>query len=492
MAPLARPNGARSRGLRPGPRRPPTCRHTWWWQIPVLTGAKVTFEPRERVAVDASPLRGLLWLAALWLEASTAIQPLRAQEAEAFAPTSRVRAEVNAAMGALRYGGSAVDGGANAAAGFPLLNGLSLSHDARLTIDTSFTGQDLLRIRLRSGNFGPSGFFSNPPTPLTRLDFAFEEPLCAADDGACSRNRISVNRAYLQFSLSPEVRVSVGGRIMQGDMLPVWPSVYNDAPILELFQRSGAAGAYNRRVGSGFGAWWQPRGTLRGVSIAYAYVASGGNNGAPGQGGLFTTAAAQTSTVQVAYTRPNWNLTAAYTRNGQQALLRGTPLASGLAAGSRNGAIGSWSLAGYWQPSAAGWIPSISAGLGHDRFTFATYPVAGLSGVHTSSWSVGLSWSDAFGAGNSLSMAVGAPAHVTQLKGLGGSSLNDAGLAFELATRIHLSDNFSLTPAVFWLTRPRGAMAGTSSLSEAAGSPPAHDSGSFGVWAGLVRATLRF
>jgi hypothetical protein len=442
--------------------------------------------------IGSLAIGALLRLTTFWLAGVTASQPLRAEETQDFTPTTTIRAEVNAVMGALRYEGSAVEGGGNAAAGFPLLNALSANHDARLTIDTSFTGQDLFRVRFRSGNFGPSGFFSNPPTPLTRLDFAFEEPLCTDDDDTCSRNLITVNRAYLQFPLSPEIRLSVGGRIMQLDMLPVWPSVYNDSPILELFQRAGAAGAYSRRVGSGFGAWWQPDGAWKGISIAYAYVASEGNNGAPGRGGLFTVAAAQTSTVQVAYTRPHWNLTAAYTRNGQQALLRGTPLASQLAADSRDGAIGSWSLAGYWQPSEAGWIPSISAGWGHDRFAFASYPVAGLSGVQTTSWYLGLNWSDVFAPGNTLSMAVGAPAHVTRLEGLEGPGIDDTGLAFELATRIRLSDTFSLTPAVFWLTRPRGAMASTSDLSEALRSPQAADSASLGVWAALLRATLRF
>jgi hypothetical protein len=434
----------------------------------------------------------LLRLTGFLLAGQTTAQPLRAQEGEAFTPTTTIRAEVNAVMGALRYGGSAVDVGANTAAGLPLLNAFSVNHDARLTIDTSFTGQDLFRVRLRSGNFGPSGFFSNPPTPLTRLDFAFEEPLCGAGTDGCRRNLVTVNRAYLQVPLSPEIRLSVGGRIMQRDMLPVWPSVYDDSPILELFQRAGAAGAYSRRVGSGFGASWQPEGAWKGVSVAYAYVASEGASGSPAQGGLFTAAAAQTSTVQVAYTRPHWNLTAAYTRNGQRALLRGTPLASQLAAGSRDGAIHSWSLAGYWQPSAAGWMPSISAGWGRDRFAFASFPVAGLSGVRATSWSVGLGWSDVFAPGNTISMAVGAPAHVTHLEGLEDSSIDDSGLAFELATRIRLSDTFSLTPAVFWLTRPRGAMAATSDIREALRTPRANDSASLEVWAALLRATLRF
>jgi hypothetical protein len=149
-------------------------------------------------------------------------------------------------------------------------------------------------------------------------------------------------------------------------------------------------------------------------------------------------------------------------------------------------------LAGYWQPSRAGWLPAISAGFGADRFAFAQFPVQGLTGVRTTSWSVGLSWVDAFSPGNSVSLAVGAPAHVTRLDGVDNRGVDDSGLAFELATLIRLSDGFSLTPAVFWLTRPRGAMAGTTSLSEALLPAAGGEEPSLSVWGALVRATLRF
>lgn len=436
-------------------------------------------------------LSGLGWLPVLGCGSATA-EPLVAADVEAFSPTTIVRSEVNAVMGALHYGGSAVDGSTNRATGFPLLNAVSINHEIRFTVDTSFTGRDLFRVRLRSGNFGPSGWFSNPPTPLSRLDIAFEEPLCTAGDDGCTRNPVTVNRAYLQVPLGAGLRLSAGSRIMQLDMLPVWPSVYTGAPILELFQRAGAAGVYSRRVGSGFGLSWQPEGIWKGLSLAYATVAPRGDVGDPGAGGLYSAVGGQTNTLQLGYTRPNWNLTAAYTRTAQGALLRGTPLASQLAAESSGGGIGSWSLAGYWQPATAGWLPSISAGWGHDRFTFTTYPVAGVSGVRSTSWYVGLGWSDLFGAGNSLSMAVGAPTHVSRIGGLDDGAIDDSGLAFEVATLIRLSDTFSLTPAVFWLSRPRGAMAGTASLSEALLPGKGEAVPSLSVWGALVRATFRF
>lgn len=409
--------------------------------------------------------------------------PLAARGQDAFTPTTTARVEMNVVTGALdTVGGTA---------GFPPLDALTLNHDTRLTLDASVTGQDLWRVRLRAGNFGPSGFFSNPPTPLTRLDVAFQEPLCPGVAEGCG-NAVSVNRAFLQVPLGEAIRVTAGSRLMQADLLPVWPSVYTTSPILELFQRAGAAGAYSRRVGSGFGAWWEPRGRLRGVTLAYGFVAPRGGEAAPARGGWFTAGADDTSTVQLAYTHPNGNLTATWTRNGERAQLRGTPLASQLAAGASGGALQSWSLAGYWQPSRPGWRPAISAGWGVDRFAFTSLPVAGLTGVTTTSWSVGLSWVDAWGPGNSVMAAMGAPAHVTRLEGLAGRRVDDSGLAFELATRIRLSDAFSLTPAVFWLTRPRGAMGNTASLHEVLGPGAAGGGGGPRVWGALVRGTLRF
>lgn len=443
------------------------------------------------------------WLLAAWF--SGAAGPLLAQElppdppqaatevleATRFAPTTTVNLQINGVLGGLRYDGSAVDRASNTAVGAPLLNGVSFNHELRLTIDTSFTGQDLLRIRLRSGDFAPSGFFSNPPTPLSRLDVAFHEPACGPGEEGCSGRLVSINRAYLQLPLSPEIRLSVGPRIMQLDMLPVWPSVYNASPILDLFQFAGSPGTYSKRLGGGFGLWWQPRGGLQGLSLGYAYVAgeAGGNQQG---GGLLSGSSSQTSTVQLALTRSQWNITGAWSLSGPQVRLRGTPLASQLAAGGRDGSLGSWSLAGYWQPRRSGWLPSISAGWGQDRFRFGTPALAGLSGVRSRSWYTGLVWSDVLGVGNSLGMAVGSPVHVIAIHTPSQNGIDDRGLAFELFYRIQLSDELSVTPALFWLSRPRGALSGSADLSQALLFPAASGEASLGVWAGLIRTTLRF
>jgi len=442
------------------------------------------------------PLAGRArWLAALSIVAAPAA-PLAAQEppglgspaaggsseaireASNFAPTTTLHLQINAVLGALQYSGSVLDSAANTAAGAPLLNGVSVNHEARLTVDTSFTGQDLVRIRLRSGDFAPSGFFTNPPTPLTRLDFAFQDPACSPGDAACPAQLVSLDRAFLQLPLTPELRLSLGPRIMQLDMLPVWPSVYNASPILDLFQYAGSPGTYGKRLGGGFGAWWQPGGSLQGLSLAYAYVAP--RAGESPQGGLLSADSSQTSTIQLAFSRPQWSIAGAWSLSGPSVRLRGTPLASQLAADGRGGSLASWSLAGYWQPRHSGWIPSVSAGWGFDSFRFGSLGLPGLSGARTRSWYAGLVWSDVLGVGNSLGAALGSPSHVAALTGPDIQPVDDRGLAAELFYRIVISDNLSLTPASFWLSRPRGALTGP--------APGA----SLRVWGSLIRATLRY
>ena len=118
--------------------------------------------------------------------------------------------------------------------------------------------------------------------------------------------------------------------------------------------------------------------------------------------------------------------------------------------------------------------------------------MAGLSGVRSHSWYAGLIWSDVLGAGNSLGFAIGSPAHVSAIRTPVPFSIDDRGLAMELYYRIQISDDLALTPAVFWLSRPRGALTGSPDLSQALPFPPATGESSLGVWAGLIRTTLRF
>ena len=420
-------------------------------------------------------------------------QRIEQLEATQFSSVTTLRGELSSVLGNLQTYGSVVDRATNQALNQPLRNGVSFNYDLKLYVDTSFTGHDRLHIRLRSGNFQPSAFWFSEPTPLTRIQVGWESKPCSSGDPiSCSRNLVMLNRAYYQFPISEEWRATFGARVLQVDLLPLFPSVYDDAKILQLFQFAGAQGAYSRRLGPGLGLAWKPKGALQGFSLGLASIQNQGSVGDPDEGGVLGRQSAQTNTVQLAYTRKRWNVTATYTANGTPARLRGTPLANTLTGDSTDGWVNSWGLAGYWQPVRSGWIPSVSAGVGFDALQFSQFSLPEVTTAQTSSWMVGLVWTDLLAPGNSLGMAVGSPNSVSLLKGKGISGVDDSLLAAEAYYRIQLTDHIQLIPAIFWINRPRGAMTATTSADQAVLQPELNNAASLGVFGSILQLVVRF
>ena len=100
------------------------------------------------------------------------------------------------------------------------LGGTVFNYDLQLSLDTSFTGKDLLRTRLRSGNFDDSVFSSG----LTTLETAFS-----------SGNDLQVDRLFYSFPVSENFTVVAGPVVRQDDMLAMWPSAYPADTVLDVF-----------------------------------------------------------------------------------------------------------------------------------------------------------------------------------------------------------------------------------------------------------------
>jgi len=92
------------------------------------------------------------------------------------------------------------------------------------------------------------------------------------------------------------------------------------------------------------------------------------------------------------------------------------------------------------------------------------------------SWSVGLQWLDALAKGNAAGFAVGQPIFATSLNG--NITPNDGNYMWEWWYQFQVSDSLSVTPALFYLSRPLGQ------------NTPAIQS--FNQLGGLVKTTLRF
>ena len=134
-----------------------------------------------------------------------------------------------------------------------------------------------------------------------------------------------------------------------------------------------------------------------------------------------------------------------------------------------------FALSAYWQPAQAGWIPSISAGWGINSSTY-TQPQPAGTPTTSQSWSVGLNWADALVKGNAAGMGFGQAPFATAQSG--GGSPNDANWVWEWWTSVQVTDNISVTPALFYLSRPLGQ------------DTPAGQS--FNQWGALLKTQFRF
>ncbi|MDP4948121.1 MAG: iron uptake porin [Cyanobium sp. MAG_102] len=295
---------------------------------------------------------------------------------------------------------------------------VTMNYDVRLNFDTSFTGKDLLRTTLRSGNFADSALGQGN----SALEIAFQED----QTGSAGVDTVGINRLFYQFPVGDGLTATFGAKVRQDDMLAMWPSVYPSDPILDLFTYAGARGAYSLNLGAGVGLTYQKEG----FSISANFV----SNEAAAEDSTLGVNEAYTFTTQVGYASSNWGAALAYTYSDFAEL-------AGVYANNMG-------LSGYWQPSEASWVPSISAGFGYGTSNAILLD-------DSWSWMVGLQWADAFIKGNSLGMAIGSAGQVGAGAGQGSGGIwFDGGkdtIAYELFYKFQVTDNISVTPAFFYI-----------------------------------------
>jgi hypothetical protein len=291
---------------------------------------------------------------------------------------------------------------------------VSFNYDIKLDLDTSFTGKDLLRTRLRASNFQNSVFGSGN----TLLEVAFQE--------LNNTDLVGIDRLFYKFPIGDSFTATFGAKVRQDDMLAMWPSVYPGDSVLDMFTLAGAAGTYNLSLGAGAGISYMKDG----FNLSANFVSAEG----AADDSIYGLEEGYTFTFQVGYAGTNWGLALAYAYSDYAGYI--VPGAIASAPGYAN----NLGLSGYWQPSDAGWVPSISAGIGigDDNQVEDSY-----------SWMVGLQWTDVFVKGNALGMALGTSSTQT-----GGSIILDNGddnLAYELWYKFQVTDNISVTPAFFYI-----------------------------------------
>ncbi|WP_413743782.1 iron uptake porin [Synechococcus sp. MIT S9451] len=439
-------------------------------------------------------------------------------EATQFSTTTKLTGKVEMTMGATSYGGDETDnlfayqtdsdGKTLYKDGKPLYTNdylgdtaFTFSYRATLNLNTSFTGKDLLYTRLRTGNFNTNAFSGS----------GYTKKQTQIEASKSSANYLKIDKLWYEFPIGSDFRAYVGPLIENYYMLAATPSVYRH--VLKQFKLGGYYGAYGASTSPGAGINWisnrnsnfsDPK-----LKISANYVAKNGMKAnARDGGGIMTDTSKGKFLSQIAYGNAQWQVSAAYaySQRGMTVGGAGTPL--GASSGGFDDA-NQFNLNAFWQPSESGWIPSISAGWSITAFNNpdfvckGKYAKASQNCVYTKAaydaltkankkdtrrtqsqgWLVGLNWKDAFIQGNRLGFAVGEPQWKTAQKD---GTPDDGNMAFELYYDFKVTDNVSITPALFYLSRPFGEKTGTSNKYGG------HGADTFSTFGGLVQTTFKF
>lgn len=327
----------------------------------------------------------------------------------------------------------------------------------RLNLESSFSGRDLLRVRLEFGNFltsrGSSQIADATGTGMTRLNFD-------TDTG----NVLAIPHILYRFPVGEALSLTVGttgvGFTDITDTLTP-PSIADDGlGIPSLF---GEYSPFYRQGGGGVGVNWN---ISKDLILTVGYLAGTPNAPAP-KNGLFNggyAAMAQLAfygdwgKVGVAYSHT-------YTPAGRVSLIGGTgsllanrPFGneiategdtinlSGFYRVSPNFQIHAWG--GYLRANAAtSGFGTISDGEGGSNVAFVN------DSDRASLWyaAIGLSFPDVGGKGNLPGLLVGLPPRVVSSDV---RKENDTSIHVEAFYRFQINDNISITPAVWAVFNP--------------------------------------
>jgi Carbohydrate-selective porin, OprB family/S-layer homology domain len=348
-------------------------------------------------------------------------------EAMQFSTTTKLKGEATFVLGGL-------DGGRTTTSGN--IGNTAFNYDLRLSFDTSFTGKDLLKTRLRSGNFSSAPFGSS--SSLLKLDKA-----------ETYANTMTLDRLYYRFpALAKGVYLTAGAQVRNTEMAWI-PSAYK-SDILDFFQVAGAPGVYNKATGSGFGVEWvQPvKKGKPGFVANLNYVAQNGNDSTKGQ---FDEDGALNTLAQVGYRAPQYGIAFGYRYGTEGTRVRNfNAIGGGSGALAANQTSNGYAINAYWQPKKSGIIPSVSGAYGWNEVSLSNNRQTPTGATDSQTWFAGLQWSDVFAKGNAAGFAIGAPGNAASLKD------DQKAIMWEAFYRYKVSDAISVTPAVFYVSNNQG------------------------------------
>jgi len=279
----------------------------------------------------------------------------------------------------------------------------------QLNLNTSFTGEDNLYTRIKTGNvsdhFGDKG----------------QGTYLSAANG--NGDVLEVDKLWYQFPVGDSLTVWVGPKIENYYMLASAPSIY--IPVTKQFSLGPNGSAYGSSTSPGFGVAWtqeveDPSSARWALSANYT-----SKDGADSETdlGLFGEDSRKFFLTKVEYGSPRWQVSAAAAvkEGGGYDGYFHSSLAKGYSTDTT-----AYGLRGYWKPETTGGLPEVQVG-----YDFANIDDAAAGAAEdTSGWMLGLGWKDLFIDGNRAGLAIGSRMTATSIKG-GGDDPSDDNTVWE-------------------------------------------------------------
>ena len=268
------------------------------------------------------------------------------------------------------------------------------AYSYRANLNTSFTGDDNMYIRILSGNHS---------------DFMINTDHGGYLGSVGKGNNLSVDKLWYQFPVGENNTVWVGPKIENYYMHGTAPSIYK--PVTKQFALGGNGNAYGASTDTGAGwAYKADNGFAISSNVGTKSHSTKKVSGSYVDSGLLTNETKTSWATQIGYTQPQYSVSAIVNLkyNGWTDGYLHTATAKAAVSGA-DGNHTSVGLRGWWRPEETGTAtPSIS--VGYDTISFS-----GRSDIaEGSGYFVGLNWADMFQPNDKIGLAFGQPMKATE------------------------------------------------------------------------------
>ena len=294
------------------------------------------------------------------------------------------------------------------------------SYTYTMNLNTSFTGDDNLYTRIKSGNH--TGYSVTKSAQNTYL---------SAGNG--NADELKVDKIWYSTPVGENSTIWIGPKIENYYMHATTPSIYK--PVLKAFTLGGNAAAYGASTSPGAG--WAYNAD-NGFGLSTNFTSKSGNTT-----GMLTDESATSWATQIGFTKPNYSVSAILNNkyNGWADTSYFTSTAGAERPGDGNST--NYGFRAWLRPDNTGTpIPSIS--LGYDTST-----TDADDANSTDAFFVGLNWQDIFSADDRIGVALGQPQKHED-------DTVDPFL-YEVYYEYKVNDSITVTPTIFGGNHANGA-----------------------------------